>query len=888
VLRDIEQLRYWQGQLLRSRDFRDQGAIDAQRRWWHNRAVHAEFGVRFGMKATGTVTAGVLTVLVDCGLAYDCFGRELILETAQPAPPILPGPGSLNLVIAYNRGTTPQLFWKLEREVRIGDGVPVGRVAYSGSAATFDATFRPPYVRAMARPRLSTGDTVHGDTPWEPWVETMIGADGSPTPVTVGVQTHVDTSAAGFTETPNYFATLQWPQLKLEDETFASAYFPSIAEPTESGFIFRLLMKGIARRRLQVAFGVSEALAASSPDPRIVKVASASAFRAGDSVARVVPRANVVSAVDSASGAVLTLHVPLPPMFKDDVLAVGNLPRTALVTAAPKGADTAMVVTIGPGADVQAGDLLVRNLTPDDISAVTDVKGTSVTLDTPIASLKTGDQVGFARPSLTLTVANVDAAGVITLSAPPASPAIQLVVRTTPGASLAAAVVLSIVDKVVTLQTPIPGLATGDSLSPVLQLFSVSALASKKRAMQFPVDRADRFRPGDFIARLDSGMAASIPVQIDSITGKTIFLTAALDHLAKGDTIGAANLGPTYGVTGVAQTGAVMNVTVSTPEGFAIGDLVRKVDGTGVLIPVDNIQANVLTLRSAIAGLQTGDVLVTVRFPRITTVTSVIAVGHYMVLGVDVPLALRVGDLIGRLGDLSLADPAQLLMVVYSVGNFVLVLGAMNLAAGDQIAAVAFRSRAIVVTPPTVAAPKKLTVDRTIDFRHGDLIGPLAAYSESSRPQSIASISTNNLTLGAPIDGLAEDDIVGPASFTPELNRLRLQDSNFLLRGDAVQVAGLDTVQMQPHSGPMQIVDLDTVKNMVTLRPSEPWLSGLRLRPETLSIAALFNPNFVSSFVSFAQKQNLYLCWLGCQTETQNPAQCPGDVPLPDPCGSGD
>jgi hypothetical protein len=43
---EIERLRYWQGQKLRSRDFRDQMEMAAQLRWWHNRALHQAFGVR--------------------------------------------------------------------------------------------------------------------------------------------------------------------------------------------------------------------------------------------------------------------------------------------------------------------------------------------------------------------------------------------------------------------------------------------------------------------------------------------------------------------------------------------------------------------------------------------------------------------------------------------------------------------------------------------------------------------------------------------------------------------------------------------------------------------------------------------------------------------------
>ena len=43
--RKLERVRYWQGQMLRSRDFNDMHAVEEQRRWWHNRALHNAYGV---------------------------------------------------------------------------------------------------------------------------------------------------------------------------------------------------------------------------------------------------------------------------------------------------------------------------------------------------------------------------------------------------------------------------------------------------------------------------------------------------------------------------------------------------------------------------------------------------------------------------------------------------------------------------------------------------------------------------------------------------------------------------------------------------------------------------------------------------------------------------
>jgi hypothetical protein len=46
--RPLERVRYWQGQMLRSADFRAQSADTAQHRWWHNRALHNAYGVYRG------------------------------------------------------------------------------------------------------------------------------------------------------------------------------------------------------------------------------------------------------------------------------------------------------------------------------------------------------------------------------------------------------------------------------------------------------------------------------------------------------------------------------------------------------------------------------------------------------------------------------------------------------------------------------------------------------------------------------------------------------------------------------------------------------------------------------------------------------------------------
>src|SRR5829696_1733644 len=81
---ELQRLRFQQGQQLSSRDFRDQIGIEAQLRWWHNRSLHNAYGIASGFE----VEQQDDSLLVHEGLAYDCRGRELILQ--QPRAIALP------------------------------------------------------------------------------------------------------------------------------------------------------------------------------------------------------------------------------------------------------------------------------------------------------------------------------------------------------------------------------------------------------------------------------------------------------------------------------------------------------------------------------------------------------------------------------------------------------------------------------------------------------------------------------------------------------------------------------------------------------------------------------------------------------------------------------
>ena len=897
--RDLERLNYWQGQMLRSRDFRDDAAIQAQRRWWHNRALHAAFGVSYGLRVTGDTSSGALVLTVPCGLAYDCFGRELILKQDQPAPGLPPGTAEQTLVIQAGNGGA-RLAWIPSSNLEIGDGVPLAEVTFGNSGATLDKRFQPPFARALARPRLATGDTVRGNTPWEPWIEELTGPDGTPQQQTVGVQTEIDTSAAGFTTLPDYFAELQWPNLSdPSSASFAPAFFPSIADAEPDGFTFRLLMKGIARRKVALAFGVSAVAAAVSPNsPLDVQVADASGFQTGDMVARVKPRALLATAVDAVAGPVVTLHSPLTGVLGGDAIAIGNPPRTSLVTKV-QAPDMVMAFQLSPPPAVQPGDLLVQVAVPGAVPvAILDVQDDEVILETPVNSLNTGDTVGLAKQADVFSITNVhvDNAGVMTVTVtnPTVFQPNDIVFQVGPAPDLSpgpSAAILSKASDVLTLKAPITGLQNTDQLGRVSLTATVSGTIEKPMVLRITVEDAGVFRTGDMVARLDAGLAVSSSAVIEKISAKknVLTLSAPIQLDANKSVLIAANVTGSSAVTHVAG----QLVTVASPAVFQQGDVVVKWGTHDDLVApsvVTGIAGSVLSVQPAFSALQTGDILVAQRFPHQATVLQVIPFQSVLFVNVDNSAAFHAGDLAMRVGD-DATQPANLaLLVPYIPGWLVAFTAIPGLQTGDQLMPVSFSTVATVAEDP--ADTLHLKLDQTVDFRDGDVLGPLTAYVETSQEVNLTGVisksspPTDTLTVNTPLDGLIPGDIIGPASLTPTQNSIRLstdgQNLANLFQGDLLEVSGLDPTTLQLSDAQVRITSLDGQTGMATLTPVDG--SGNNFRPETLSIAALFNANFTDAFVAFAQQQDLYVCWLGCQNETQTPSGCPGATASVSPC----
>jgi len=259
--RELQRLRYRQGQMLRSRDFRDRQGIEAQLRAWHNRALHNTYGVARdvleGLKVEQI--ADPPGIIVKSGLAYDCFGHKLMLIHSQSIPvpesgvsillairckdlracqPPSEAPGACFPVKTSAGAKDIDFVWITEDKFAVRDGVALARVDEAGE---LDDSFVVRQSRPLARPRIASGATIPGATTWEVWdlKQTKIADDiGS-------LQVRIDTSSVGFTRAPAYFAQLQGPvifQDKQSKELAISLHLDHIDEASVNGFVFRFFI----------------------------------------------------------------------------------------------------------------------------------------------------------------------------------------------------------------------------------------------------------------------------------------------------------------------------------------------------------------------------------------------------------------------------------------------------------------------------------------------------------------------------------------------------------------------------------------------------------------------------------------------------------------------
>ena len=931
--RDLERLRYWQGQGLRSADARDQGRFDALRRQLHNRALHSTGGVAFGLGLRMTVEASP-RVEVACGLAYDSRGRELALQRARALPlPAQAGWLVLRVRNAARRdatcctpgdtGCTPagtqllesdlELAWTPPSAFEAPGGVVLGR--FDGTQ--LDADFVPEAVRPLAKPRLARGETVVGNTPWEPWTIEQPDGQGGIVSQVVGVQTHVDTSASGFTATPHYVANLQakaWDPAKAE---FAPAFFPQVADPAPDGFTFRLLMTDIARRRYGAWFGTARVASAKRElgDRLTIETDGATTFKKGDVVAQLRPRARRVMRIDAVDKARLVLAEPLADVTEGStLLAVAVPPRFATVTSVPPD-DPVMLANYTATPAVRKGDVLQR-VSDDALAAIDSAAHGVLTVGKPFAAWKATDALMVARLAA--------AADVKSSTVSPDGAALTLELKpATHGIEVGMSIVLLAADKQPLAGTarvvaragasvdiqPVPSAANVASLSRVAPLaggLAVQALNPKSRAV-VGVDTVEPFTVGDFVAVAGRPAEIAIVEKVDE----------GASQLELSPTQSSTKLAVEAGVLLVASDwqsattvaafspATPQQVTVGRPDAARVGDMValRALDDFASPVSVAQVAGTSLALGTPLTGAQRLDSLAVGRFARVATVVSQDAQQEQVMIAEAG--ALVAGDCVMLLASDGAADVSSgVVQVVATTGAKVVLAESLGtIAPGARLGTVTWRD-CVGLKSVDGGDPTHVEVDRDIGLRAGQVVGVLSYYADCSNPGLVDQVQGNELTLLPSLehgDGIVEQDwidggIVGPAAVTRQASQLfefpstwqpivRMETLDGLddrvpataygldLLSGAFQSRDVLPVLLQDAAGAhLVLVDTDT-------NPSH------RFRPETLSLVTRFNNDFPRAFAAFAQAKELALVvrWFGCQRESQAEPACPGQRPF-DPC----
>lgn len=261
-------VQYDQGDRLASADLSLDAEFETRLRRLHVRALHDTWGVAIGL-LVGLRTDG-RGVRIGPGLAYDAYGREIVLSSelamASPAAGVemAAAPWAFDLVCAY-RPTTSLIApgadavgcrggaatdagafrWafagtfgdhglpEVADDVELGREVPLGRfvLAANGRLTGPDVSARR-LVRPLLRPHVGYGLLAPLDVEWS-------SADGG------GITATVDTSSSGFTATPIYLAALTPNPWATSPGVVGP--FASLSHPARNSFDVRVLVQAEAR-----------------------------------------------------------------------------------------------------------------------------------------------------------------------------------------------------------------------------------------------------------------------------------------------------------------------------------------------------------------------------------------------------------------------------------------------------------------------------------------------------------------------------------------------------------------------------------------------------------------------------------------------------------------
>ncbi|MHC2842880.1 hypothetical protein [Bradyrhizobium diazoefficiens] len=869
TMRELERIRYWQGQLLASGDLRTQIDSDAELRALHNRALHRAYGVAIGLDFSLVVEdqqkpAGQL----GCGVAYDCNGRALYVESNRRVALPPPTRDPLVLVLSHDPGSDEPiaLTWKLPREVNPNKEIAVAGLIFDAGTPKPDRNFKPVVARTMARPRLATGTTIAGETPWKSW---KIGDEE------IGVEVTIDTSAAGYTRIPHYFAEAVEgnpspdivEEVKSQNTTIERripkrdlVWFASIAEPSPESFKLQLMLRGIARQALDPVDPKTSVADVPKLDGTIALHEEKDPFKIGDVVARLLPIGKQFSTITALSykTGIATLDAPLQDADAK-LVAFGNLPRTAYVTKILDPVSLA-TVTVNKPDSFNEDDVVIKfgahpeSARPAKVVSVDD-SGT-LELSKSIAGLISGDPLAIARAAS--NVVNVAGLDITVADSTPFSVG-DVVVRLSDDFENAtpARVTGMKPNNVLTLSAAI-GLKQASILGIATVAANVVDVVNDAGAVKIQVNDAGPFRDFDLVARI-TGNAASRPVRVEQVKGKTLILSQAITDLKQNDVIAAASFPVRATVHEVTDRQLTLSDPTIFPKDAYVAHIDHLLEASAAPAAVNGSIGKTLVLEAEIPHLAKGNVIGLCAFPPTVRVQAISADS----ITVSDGNLIHVHDVVTAHGSLALVAEVQ--------GNAVRLASEIaNLVEGDSLAVATIRGT-VTIKPGT--GDSRVKVDQPLSLRKDDFLADITgwrqAQTDSSALAGVTAAGDHQITVSPLLDGLLTNDTVGLATVTEKFLQFRLDAVADVKPYDIVALAGFDQLDGTNRAMSARVYRLpspDVVS--LLLEANEPAFS---LRPADISASVGF---VRGSALAQIQKHDLFVNWLSCGD---------GD-PLPKPC----
>ncbi|WP_437937088.1 hypothetical protein [Sorangium sp. So ce341] len=876
--RRFTRLEAWQGQTLSAADFREQLANADALRAAHNQALHESFGVSFGL----AVTLDGDAAKVACGLAYDCRGRELVLQQDRSIKlPRAPAGEASLLVLGRRRAESgpveegTELRWVPAARYRAKLGVPLARYTVSHDRLdepTLDA-FRVLGVRALARLPMGTGSLEGVRISWEPIADET------------GLQVRVDTTTAGFvSDCVVYFASLLWEK---PNERFAPP-FASVILPSARAFTLRLLFPPAGAESFAPLTGaglVSEAHFRNGSvefDP-LVQFGEEE-FTSGDVVARLDPRSDRAWPLKSSAGGVLTLEVDDendedPPSFAEgDLLVAANVPRSVTVQR----------VFLAFRVDVRS-EINLNAIRPGSVVARQDAYGAGsaarvvarrksrLWLDTELSGTKLA-LVGEPYPieSIEDGVITIDGytpppnAGVLRLGAPGEAPAVVAIVAPDPEPS----------DGSFKLDRAIE-LREGDLLqfADFDEAFTVAPVEGASVFDTYEVDKPGLLTEGDVVRRGDDSYAIVVGIDNIGTDSPRVTLSPGVGALV-GDVLEIGDITARSTLLYFTEADGPRTVAaVGEPGRFQRDDVVVRV-GARASVSSPGVEAEVtvvdqiglgpmndpvIYLNPAFADASSGDVLAVVRFARRSRVVEASSPRR---VRVEQPNNFAAGDTVAQV----VTAGATVLSVVERIEDSTLVLRTPmpGLTTSDTLAVVALRNVSAVTD-----GGESPSVDPAENFRSGDLVGRFTHWSDASRPALLDDDEVEPW-----LDGLLVRDAVGFAALSDTQRTLRFVEDADLTSDETLNLAG-------PHvTTGVEATRRWRVDQLVGQRATFTFTAGtgqFRVRPEQLRAMNVGPEGLSARFATYALERGLRIAWFGVQLPGPAITSCP--LHAPEPCG---